>query len=179
MIFALPFFLALVAYGMVRVSVRVASLLGRPRGLQQAALVALVILCVSLSVGEQWRKRPQWGQEDWRGAARYLLDQMRAGDVLATSYLPAGPPDGDNVGYYLRILGSETVPYRIVNAAMSKPGDLEEMARHGRVWVLIASRRFFEAKPGFLAQLERGFTKQAVFPGGFMYHEIQIYRSRE
>jgi hypothetical protein len=116
-------------------------------------------------------------EEDWRGAAHYLLDRMHPGDVLAMSYLPAGPPDGDNVHYYLRTLGPDPLPYRVVNAAMSKPGELEEMARRDRVW-LIASRQFFEAKPEFLAEIERSFTKEAAFPGGFLFHEIRIYRAR-
>jgi hypothetical protein len=179
MIFALPFFLTLVAYGMVRASVRLASVVGGPHGLQRAALVALVTLCVSLSAGTLRAKQPQWRQEDWRGAARYLLDRMHDGDVLATSFLPAGPPDGDNVSYYLRTLGPESLPYRIVNTALADPNELEEIARRGRVWVLIATKSFFEAKPQFWAEMDHRFTKEAVFPGGFLYGEIQIYRSRD
>jgi hypothetical protein len=178
MIFALPFFLAVVAYGIVRVSKTAAKLLGRP-ALQMAAVVAAVVLISIWSVEPGPHSRKKWPQEDWRGAARYLIDRMELGDVLVMTKLPLAPPDGDNIGWYLRALGPEPAPYRIVNAWAVDPTGLKEMTRQGRVWVAIASQKYFEARPELFEEIQRDFTKEAAFSGGVLFGKIVIYRSRQ
>lgn len=175
MIFALPFFLSLAAYGTLSIAKMTARMLGRPEWQVGPLVAALVILC-------SWRTgslhQMNGSKEDWRGAALYLINRMEEGDVLVATYFSLGPPDGNNIGWYLHEFGQDVPQYRVENAVLVNDRRMKELTSQSRVWVVVASHKFFADRIEFFDNMRRDFRKEAVFPGGPLFGHIDIYRSR-
>lgn len=96
----------------------------RPSG-QRAERVAIACVAV-LSVAALWQPLSvvyTEGKQDWRGAARYLLQHFGADDVLVTNTTT-------HLGFYLPELASQT------RGLQKDPAYLEEMAHsYSRVWI--------------------------------------------
>ena len=178
MIFALPFFLSLVAYGLVRGSASLARLfrLGIQRPVESVVLLAGVAV-FAVFAGSGIPQYHGYSREDWRGAAGYLADRMRPQDVLAMTFTEFGPPDGDNILFYLGKLGVKPEGYRLVSVGSPYEARVDSLLAGNRVWFVTGFPDFFRRlQPEVLAAIEAASSKVAKFPG--MGSPIVIYRSQ-
>jgi hypothetical protein len=179
-IFALPFYLSVVAYGVVRSSEIISGLLRRPKLERRTAWVITMAVCLFL-VGHALpaRQKNMWlMQEDWREAARYLADRIQPGDVIMMTQYPSGPPAGDNISYYLKRLVPDPSIYRVLDPMILTPITLRSSTLRHRVWCVMWTLRFYQRRPDFLQEIQARFTEVAEFRAGAAFGKIMIYRSR-
>jgi hypothetical protein len=117
-LFILPLLLLLVARGITSGARALAPHLPAARGQREwlvPSMVTLTVLIfVSLSVAPL-SDYYSWQKDDWRGAARYLADNMEPGDVVIVdgiSYRPNGDSETADLclSYYLAQYGREDAP---------------------------------------------------------------------
>ncbi|MFB0533508.1 MAG: glycosyltransferase family 39 protein [Anaerolineae bacterium] len=115
---ALPPYLILVAYGLLRIR----------HGIARRGLIFALTLAISLSLSRIYFDAEYYTKEDWRGAAQYITQHEQAGDVIALRLAASALP----FEYYYQ--GQlERVP--ITKLGMTQP--IEDMAAgHQRLWLV-------------------------------------------
>ena len=172
-LYILPLYLLLIARGTIRLS-RVLSRRPRAGGLDRRRLLALTValaLLLGLVSLEPLARYYSSHKEDWRGAARYLKDNLASHDIVVADG-KARRPRGDDgrviqcLSYYLESYGTPETPIVPVRPIIWR--SLGRIGRSdGNVWTVL----WYPDRPATWDSLDEVTVAD--------FHDLAILRLRE